>query len=259
MSITDFLLRKFLFRPVKLAQDYRFKFAQPFAEHWFDTADAVRLNALVFPTDVAPKRGVVLYFHGNRDNLQRWGAMHTAFTALGYDFCVPDYRGYGKSTGEPGETAYFNDAALMYKWLAEQYSPQNIVLYGRSLGTGMASYLAAHFPAQRLILETPFNNIPGLLASHLHREAPPFDPPLTFPNDVHLQQTTLPVLIFHGTRDRVVPYASAACLKAYLKPSDQFITIEGGSHNNLETYRVYREKLRAFLTEIEVISPLPGA
>jgi hypothetical protein len=245
--LTDFLLKKALFRPTQLAADHRFVFAEPFEELFFHTPDGARLNALFFPTAQKNKRGTVLYFHGNRDNLQRWGAMHQPFSALGYDFLAPDYRGYGKSTGEPDEARYFEDAALIYNWLRERVAAHDIVLYGRSLGSGMASHLAARVPARLLALETPFDSIRGLLTAHWGREKPPFEPTLFFPNDKNVQKTTCPVLIFHGTRDRVVPFASANNLRHYLKAGDEFVTIEGGSHHNLGEYPHYHERLQAWL------------
>lgn len=253
LPVSVYLQRKALFRPVRLAADYVFQFPEPFEEHYFATPDGERLNALFFAAEGTAKRGVVLYFHGNRDNLQRWGALHRGFTSLGYDFLAPDYRGYGKSTGEPDENHYYEDALLIYKWLRKKYAAENIVLYGRSLGTGMAAYLAAHVPARTIILETPFDNIRGLLSSHLRNNEPPFEPAFEFPNHEFLNKTTLPVLIFHGTRDRVVPYTSAAGLKTCLKPGDEFVTLEGGSHNNLADYEKYREQLKKWLLRPPVV------
>lgn len=244
---STFLQKKALFRPTVLTTAHRFDFEEPFTEHFFDTPDGARLHALFFPSPANVKCGVVLYFHGNRDNLQRWGALHRDFTGRGYDFFVPDYRGYGKSSGEPDEQHYLADAMLVYNWLRERYAAKEIILYGRSLGTGMASYLAARVPARMVILETPFDNIGGLLASHIRRHQPPFEPAFQFPNDENLKATSLPLLIFHGTRDRVVPYASAENLKQVLKPGDEFVTIEGGSHNNLNTFELYQEKLGKWL------------
>ena len=249
-AFSTFLQKKALFRPRVLAAGYRFVFSEPFTEHFFDTPDGARLNALFFPTSAPIKRGVVLYFHGNRDNLQRWGAMHGDFSRRGYDFLAPDYRGYGKSSGAPNERHYFADALLVYTWLRQRYAAEEIVLYGRSLGTGMASHLAARVPARMLILETPFDHIGGLLASYIRRHEPPFEPAFQFPNDKNLKATTLPLLIFHGTRDRVVPYASADNLRGVLKPGDEFVTIEGGSHNNLNTFELYQKKMTEWLEEM---------
>jgi len=247
MALSAFLQKKVLFQPKRLPADHRFDFDDPVQEYFLDTPDGERLNALLFPSPVTPHRGVVLYFHGNRDNLQRWGAMYPDFTRLGYDFFAPDYRGYGKSTGDHEETHYMEDAELMYWWLRQKYDPEQIVLYGRSLGSGMASHLAARVPARLLILETPFDNIRGLVASHVGSHEPPFEPAYYFPNDENLQKSPLPLLIFHGTRDRIVPFSSANNLKKTLKPGDEFVTLEGGSHHNLSAYPTYQEKLRVWL------------
>lgn len=244
---TAYLQKKALFRPTQLPADYVFRFDAPFEEHFLDTPDGARLNVLRFPSEWTQQRGTVLYFHGNRDNLQRWGGLHRDFTSRGYDFVAPDYRGYGKSTGEPGEKVLYEDARLVYDWLLQDRPAHQLVLYGRSLGTGVACYLAAHVRARALVLETPFDNISGLLASYLRRSKLPFRPALFFPNDRHLRQTSLPALLFHGTADRVVPYASAARLKHCLKPGDEFVTIPGGAHGNLREYPVYQEKLGAWL------------
>ncbi len=244
---TAYLQQKALFRPVKLPESYAFAFDHPFEEIYLDSPDGARLNLLKFPSDWPTPRGVVLYFHGNRHNLQRWGAMHTDFTSRGFDFVAPDYRGYGKSTGEPRERSYYEDARLIYDWLRADYPAHHILLYGRSLGTGMACYLAAHVRAKMAILETPFDNIAGLMASHLGRTDIPFRPAFFFPNDRHLRQSDLPVLLFHGTADRVVPFECATRLRACLKPGDEFVTISGGAHHNLREFSIYQERLSAWL------------
>ncbi len=95
-----------------------------------------------------------MFTRGNRDSLQRWGHMHQNFTERGFDFVAP-YRGYDESTGEPSERTYYEDARLVYDWLLADHLSSSIVLYGRSLGTAMACYLAAHVRAKKLIMETP--------------------------------------------------------------------------------------------------------
>ncbi len=246
-SFSVFLQKRFLFRPVALPQTHRFVFDATFEEHWIETPDGAQLNALFFPSQQPNSRGVVLYFHGNRGNLQRWGQLHQDFTSRGFDFFIPDYRGYGKSSGEPNERAYFEDARLLYDRLHREYPADRIVLYGRSLGTGMASYLAAHVRARTLVLETPFDNIPGLLASYVGSRDIPLKPAFFFPNDRHIRQSPLQILIFHGTRDRVVPYASARNLQQYLKPDDRFVTVKDGSHNNLREFDLYQSELSRWL------------
>ncbi|MBK8557332.1 MAG: alpha/beta fold hydrolase [Lewinellaceae bacterium] len=245
--LSAYVQKRLIFRPTTLPEDYQYRFDTKFEELFFDTPDGARLNALFFPQQQESGRGVVLYFHGNRDNLQRWGQFQEDFTRLGFDFVAPDYRSYGKSTGQPSERVCYEDARLVYDWLREQYPADRIVLYGRSLGAAMASYLGAHVRAKTLVLETPFDNIRGLFASYLNRLDVPFKPAFHFPNDRHVRQSTLPILIFHGKRDRVVPFASAQKLAEYLKPGDRFVTIPEGSHTNLRNFDAYHENLSQWL------------
>lgn len=245
-SVFRLLQQRLLFQPAALPAGHRYDFPDPFEELFLDTPDGQRLNALFFPA-AGPSRGVVLYFHGNRGNLQRWGGLHRDFTPRGHDFFAIDYRGYGKNAGTPDELTLRADARVAYDFLSRRYAPEQIVLYGRSLGSGMASYLAAHVPARGLVLETPFDNLPSLIRQHLRLPALPFHPAYSFPNDRFVKLSSLPILLFHGTRDRVVPFACADNLRACLKPGDRFVTVPGGAHNNLREFPIYQEELENWL------------
>ena len=109
-----------IFQHKKLTQDYIFKFdpdpkQEPFQEYFIQTDDGETLNALLFKTKLRSK-GLILYFHGNADNLQRWGKYSVDFTRLGYDILMMDYRGYGKSTGKPTERDLYKDALTVLRW-----------------------------------------------------------------------------------------------------------------------------------------------
>ncbi len=246
--VAEFLQRKALFRPSVLPAAHRFGFdGAVFEEHFLNTPDGARLNVLRFPTSWPQCRGVVLYFHGNRGNLQRWGFMHRDFTVRGYDFVISDYRGYGKSSGHLSERSLYEDARLVYDWVVERYPSIQIELYGRSLGSAPACFLGAHVRAHRLILETPFDSLPGLLAAYLGREHLPLRTHYTLPNNHHLRHCPLPVLLLHGTDDLVVPMRCAERLRECLKPSDEFIVIPGGTHHNLPTFDRYQEALNHWI------------
>ncbi len=235
----------FIFRPQKLSAEYEYTFEEPFTEIFLDTPDGGRLNALWFKRINA--KGVVLFFHGNAGNLARWGHLHHFFHRLGYDFFVYDYRGYGKSTGKRTEHLLYEDARGMYQYLKQFYGESQIVLFGRSLGSAFASRVAVESKAKMLILETPFYSMRRLFYAYY-----PFLPRLFFfkyhfSNHHYLRQVKCPIYIFQGTKDWVVPYKCAARLQKWLKPTDEFITIPGGSHNNLLFYDIYNRKLQAFL------------
>src|SRR5690554_2190456 len=133
---------KLIFMPSELPQDYKYEFSYDFKELYLESHDGkARLNALHFKVN-SPK-GIVVYYHGNAGQLADWGHVVQDFAESGYDVLVVDYRGYGKSTGKLSEKALYSDALLFYNYALERYPENNIVVYGRSLGTTFATYVAA--------------------------------------------------------------------------------------------------------------------
>ena len=158
-----------------------------------------------------------------------------------------DYPGYGKSTGEFSEQKLYDYALTFYKLARSRWQPSQIILYGRSIGTGIAAQLADIRDCRRLILESPFYSLESLGYHYL--PVYPWGRLLHyhFPVYSHLPAVTAPVTIFHGTEDRTVPYSNALRLKALLKTGDEFITIEGAGHNDLRNFPLFREKLDSVL------------
>ena len=136
-----FLQEKILFRPTVLNQTHVFKFSNPFDELFLKSEDNAVINALHFKAEES--KGVILYFHGNAGDLSRWGKITEYFVDKNYDVLVMDYRTYGKSTGALSEHALYGDAQLCYDFLKELYAEKDISVYGRSLGTGIATYIAS--------------------------------------------------------------------------------------------------------------------
>ncbi|MBT8324158.1 MAG: alpha/beta hydrolase [Winogradskyella sp.] len=240
-----FLQEKLIFRPTPLDQDFVYSFNHNFEELFFNTPDGATLNALHFKS-LDPK-GVILYFHGNAGNLARWGKITEYFVDLNYDVLVMDYRTYGKSTGKLSEQALYDDALLFYKFLIKSYDPSEIILYGRSLGTGLATKLASKVNINQLILETPFYSIEDVAKSRF-----PIFPvgsllQYELPSYKYLNSVKCPVTIIHGTSDGVVPYESGLKLAESTNIPVKFVKIEGGSHNNLVSFNRYHETIKACL------------
>ena len=238
-----------LFQPTTLAASYIFNFKNSFEELDFTPEKAVKLNALWFKS-VSPKR-VVLFLHGNRDNLVRWGEEYSErFLKNGYDVLMYDYRGYGKSTGKRSEAALHADAQYVYDFLKKQYPENKITIYGYSLGTGMATQLAANNQPKQLVLEAAYVSIPAVVRSYL-----PLFPyeqlfQYTFHNDSCLAQVRCAVHLFHGTDDQVVPYKNSQILAEIpnlnqIKPT--LTTILNGQHRHLDTSLVYQNDLKKIL------------
>lgn len=238
---------RFIFVRFRLRRDHRFTFDLPFEERWTRAPDGAELHALYFRA--GSPQGVVLYFHGNTGSLRRWGPVAGRFLKLGFDVLMPDYRGYGKSRGKLSEAALHADAERWFQELLQEWPEDRIVIYGRSLGTGFATPLAAAHCPHALVLESPFANFREVARHYL--SILPYGWILRYPlrNDRAMRRMRCPVHMFHGRRDPVVPVASALRLYA-LVPSGlhrEMITFAKGYHSDLGRFGRYRRALRRIL------------
>ncbi len=245
-SLLYMLQEKILFLPTVLKQDYVFKFSQPFDEVFFKTEDNAVINAIHFKVE-SPK-GVILYFHGNAGDLSRWGVVTEYLVELQYDVLVMDYRTYGKSTGKLSEKALYSDGQLCYDYLKKHYNEDDITLYGRSLGTGVATYLASKNKPKQLILETPYYSIVDVAKSRFPMFPVEVLLKYKLPTNQYIRQVNCPITIFHGTEDSVVPFASAKKLFEVSPVSlTTFVTIENGNHGNLINFERYHTQIKKIL------------
>ncbi len=246
LAVIYLLQERLVFKPWKLEAGYEFRFEGPFEEHWLKAGPEGEINALLFKTDKA-RRGVVLYLHGNRGNLQGWAEEYSLFTPLGYDFLVIDYRGFGKSTGLPSEQGIYEDAETAYLWLKERYPEDSIVVYGRSLGSAAASWLGMRHHPRLLALETPYDNIPNVIRAQAGLALPSCLFRLHFRNDHYLKSQNAPVYVFAGTQDQLVPFRLSLRLRPLLPSPAHFIVIRQGEHHNLSAFPHFREQLQRIL------------
>jgi alpha-beta hydrolase superfamily lysophospholipase len=235
---------KLLFYPDKLPADHKYNFPTKFEELNFETAKNVKINALHFKAESS--KGVVLYFHGNAGALDSWGNVAPAFLKSNYDLLIIDYRGFGKSTGKMSEKGLFHDAQFIYDKLKDQYTENKIIVYGRSIGTGIAAHIAANNSPYKLILETPYYNLKDLV-KNIYPAAPRFILRYRLKTNEYLPEVKCPVYLFHGTADEVIYYGSSQKLQPLLKPGDSLITVPGGRHNDLSGYEEYRKGLEQIL------------
>ena len=246
--ILYYLQQKFLFHPEKLSNAYVYDFKVPFEEVNipFNATDTINMIKF-FPAD-SVRRGVVLYFHGNKDNVERYAKFAGNFTKHGYEVWMEDYPGFGKSVGERTEKKMYMQALQIQKMALSKYGKDSIILYGKSFGTGIAAYTASASNCKMLILETPYYSIPSLFSCYapIYPTASMSD--YKIPTNEFLEDVKFPVTIFHGTDDGVIPYRCAAKLKKVLKPTDEFITIEKGTHNNLNDFPKFKQKLDSLLS-----------
>ncbi|MBK9487764.1 MAG: alpha/beta fold hydrolase [Haliscomenobacter sp.] len=241
----------FFFRPEMLPKNFEYRYPFPFTEHTFEMEDGGVINALQFK--VPNSQGVVFYLKGNSRSLKGWGKFAKDFVSNGYDFFMIDYRGFGKSKGRRTESILLNDAQTVYKWLIKEYPEEQIVVYGRSLGSGIGARLASWNDPRMLILDSPYFSfyhqirrygwwlpLRYLLRYHLR-------------TDQFLKKVTCPIFIIHGDKDRLISYAQGKRLHEISADRSTLITIEGGGHNNLPDFPEYHEHLYDILNEQEAL------
>jgi len=211
-----------------------------------DTADGER----VIVWHLAPRGdgNVVLYFHGNGGALRYRVERFRALTADGSGLVALSYRGYGGSTGSPTEAGLINDAVAAYAFAAARYPPAKIVVWGESLGGGVAVALAAEHPVGRVVLEAPFSSAVDIAAA-----AYPFAPVRLlmkdqFRSDLRIEKVAAPVLILHGERDNIIPIRFGERLYAMIKSPKRFVRFRDGGHEDLADHGAI-EAAKAFLRE----------
>ena len=242
-----FLQNKFLFHPKKLPADYNFSFAQPFKEVNLPVTDEKNINIVQFTVPDSIRKGVVLYFHGNRNNIERYAQYAPHFTRNNYDVWMVDYPGYGKSTGELTEEEVYKDATIVYKMAKSAIHTDSIIIYGKSLGSGIAAYLASRGDCKKLILETPYSSIDDLVSNYA------FIYPVSelvkyhFPVKEYLEHVAAPIYLLHGTNDEVISYRHSKNLKKLYPSKIELTGIEKGKHNNLADFPQFQTKIDSLL------------
>src|SRR5450631_4157579 len=203
-------------------------------EHVLTTADGEKI--IVWHVAAKPGHPVVLYFHGNGDFLAGFFGRFRDLIADGTGIVALSYRGYAGSSGQPSEQGLLQDAAAAYGFTAARYRADRIVVWGFSLGSGVAVALAAEQPVAKLILEAPYTSIADVAASVF----PIFPVRLVlrdpFHSDQRIERVKAPLLIMHGARDPTIPIVFGERLFALAGEPKQFVRFPAGGHNDLDDY-----------------------
>ena len=242
-----YLQEKILFHPVEVKPDYNYNFPGTNKEVNLPVSIHVNMNIIQFVPKDTPVKGVVLYFHGNRTNVSWYAHFAPEFTRNNYEVWMMDYPGFGKSTGNFSEDELYKWALIFYKLARARFPKEQIIIYGKSMGTGIAAQLASARDCKELILETPYYDLPSVMGSYF--PVYPVEKMIHFkiPTWKYLQNVTAPVTILHGNNDWIIPHRNANRLRPFLKANDEFITINGGSHNDLATFPLFQQKLDSLL------------
>jgi len=182
------------------------------------------------------ERYLALYFHGNAEDLGDVIAVTYELLQRGISVLAMDYPGYGLSTGAPTEESCISNAQRLYEHaLSLGYTPDQLLIWGRSIGSGVGMGLADRVACRAVILDSPFKS-----AFTVRTQIPivPFD---KFPNLARVQQLQTPLFILHGSKDRTIPPAHSARLyEAHPGPKARYV-IDGASHNDLWSFDLTAE------------------
>jgi len=245
LVIVYFIQEKFIFKPEKLPENFKYKYDVPFKELFFDVEENVSINGLHFYCK--KPNGLILYLHGNTRSIKGWAKYAKDFYRYNYDVVMVDYRGFGKSTGKRSEKEIISDMQFVYDTLAVQYHEHHILVYGRSLGSGFATRLAADNMPRYLIIDSPYFSFKKVAERYL-----PFLPHRLvlryhLRTDKWITRVNCHTYIIHGTKDWLIPVNHSEKLQQLNPHKITLIRIHGGGHNNLPSFPEYHNFLRDIL------------
>jgi fermentation-respiration switch protein FrsA (DUF1100 family) len=165
---------------------------------------------------------------------------------------IIDYRGYGKSSGKITEKGLYNDAEAAYRFLRNEkkFSGQQIIVYGRSIGSGIAVDLASRVDLQGLVLEAAYSSLIKLAQEKAPFLIPSWWLKFRFNNLVKIDSVKCPVLFIHGSNDSLIPPSHSQALFNRFMGKKEIAIIEGGSHNDLDSFDEFHRALKNVLPRL---------
>ncbi|QDK45380.1 alpha/beta hydrolase [Bdellovibrio sp. ZAP7] len=246
LALVFFQQEKLIFFPSPLPEDFKFPFNISFEEIYIKSGDD-RVHSLLLKAEQS--RGVIVYFHGNAGSLEGWGEVgQTLSQQTGFDVWMIDYPGYGKSSGKiSSQEQLLRIAEATLAQAKERYPTGNIILFGRSLGSGIAVYLGSDPRVKALILETPYLSLIAM-AKHRFPLIPAFLMKYPMQSSEWIPKVSAPILILHGNEDEVIPFTQGKELSAISKKA-VFVEINRGHHNDLEEFPKFSDSIKGFLNQ----------
>jgi len=203
----------------------------------------------------------LLFLHGNAGNISHRLDSLRVFNGLGLNVLIIDYSGFGQSGGTPGEQQTYKDARLAWQYLTDTraVAPERIVIFGRSLGGGVATWLATQVTPGGLILESTFTSVPALARKYYPIFPVRWLARIRYDNASRLPRVRSPVLIAHSRDDELVPFAHGRELFRLAREPKSFLEMRG-SHNAGPTLsgQSYRAGLARFIAGLDGTDSLPA-
>ena len=218
------------------------------------TQDGVTLRGWYLPPSPAPAEGKapgLLWFYGNMETIGGIAPVLREFRPPGIGMLVLDYRGYGQSGGTPTERGVYRDADAAWEYIASrsEIDSARVAVYGRSIGSAVALYLATEHPVSAVVLESPFTSGRDMAEEH-YAPVPSVLVELELDNVSRARELSVPLLVFHGSDDWIAPLPMGRAV-AEAGRAEEFVVIEGAGHNDtyLEGGEEYRRRMHEFLRE----------
>ena len=248
LSLLYVFQEKMVFFPGNRIADTPETIGLQYEDVYLVTEDDVRIHGWYVPH--ADEKATVLFFHGNAGNISHRLDSISIFHDLGLSVFIIDYRGYGRSDGRPSEQGTYMDALAAWNYLVAErrLSPDEIIVFGRSLGGAVAAELASRITPAAVVLESTFTSVKEL-GKHYYPYLPvSWIARIRYPVDEHIKSFDCPVLVIHSNQDDVVPFSYGQRLFATAREPKMFLPISG-DHNTgfLLSGDVYVGGMKRFL------------
>jgi hypothetical protein len=242
-----------VYHPTRVMDASGAELGRPFEDVYFKTEDGVRLNAWFFPaaTNSARSSLVVLLCHGNGGNISHRLEMTEALLATGVNVLAFDYRGYGRSEGYPSEEGTYRDGRAAYEWLQKRgFEGRHILLFGESLGGGVAAELAARLNCAGLILQSTFTCIADIGADLFPWLPVRWLAHIKYDTLSKLPRIKAPILVMHSREDRLIRFEHSQKNFAAASEPKLFCELVGDHNNPLANRQQFTADFERFLNLI---------
>lgn len=234
-----------IFQARKLPESYIFNFTQRFREVSFKAGDGGQVSGVEFSaaTNCQNERGGLLFVHGNATSVEGLAGRVSDFTDRCYRSLFVDFRPFGKSKGKLSENSLILDSQAGFDLLEEEAGVGRVIVFGQSLGTGLAVWLAATRNVKNLLLEAPYLSLLELVEERYSLF--PVKWMLRYPlrSDLLISKVSAPISIFHGSLDTTIPIEHGRALAKLAPGQVTFVELPGGTHFNVPGFPQYQAEL----------------
>jgi fermentation-respiration switch protein FrsA (DUF1100 family) len=248
--MADDTFERFLYYPDRVPPDMPLPAWTPAGaeEVWMRASDGVRIHGLWWGEPAGAP--AILFLHGNAQEVFSWSPVREDLAAAGCRMLLIDYRGYGKSEGEPSEAGLYLDGRAALDWLgALGVGGRQTVVFGKSLGGGVACEIARDRDLMGLVLESTFTSLASV-ASNLFPFAPGYSPGQSVYASIdRMASINCPVLVIHGDGDMLIPVSEGLALYEAAREPRELYIVEGAGHNDVSIVagEQYGRRIRAWL------------